>query len=88
MALQKYTLVFQTFGAAQQVELKCNSVNFYNTGTATAYIEGAPIPPGGQFEVSGNECEQTDDIVQLTFDLTAGLTQSMTIIKKCYTNGY
>ena len=89
MALQKYTLVFQQYGAAQQVDLGgANSITFYNTGTATAYIEGSPIPPGGQLNIDGNQCEVTYDILQLTFDLTVGLTQSMTIIKKCFTNGY
>lgn len=87
--MKKYTLVFQQYGAAQQVALGgCNSVSFYNTGTATAYIEGCPIVPGGNFRIEGNECEVTDDVVQLTFDLTAGLVQSLIVIKKSYTQGY
>jgi hypothetical protein len=87
MAMKKYTLVFQTWGAAQQIDLEgCNSVTFYNTGTATAYIEQTPIPPGGSIPVLGNDCEITNDVLQLTFDTTAGLIQSMTIIKKSYVN--
>lgn len=87
--MKKYTLVFQQYGGAQQVDLGgCNSVSFYNNGTATAYIEGCPIVPGSNFRIDGNECEQTFDVVQLTFDLTAGLTQSCIVIKKSYTGGY
>lgn len=87
--MKKYTLVFQQYGAAQQIDLGgCNSVSFFNTGTATAYIEGCPITPGANFRIDGNECEVTYDVVQLTFDLTAGLTQSLTVIKKSFTSGY
>lgn len=87
--MNKYTLVFQQYGAAQQIDLTgTNSVTFYNTGTGTAYIEGCPILPGASFVISGNECEVTDDIVQLTFDLTVGLTQSLVVIKKMFTQGY
>lgn len=89
MAIKKYTLVFQQYGLAQQIALGgCNSVSFYNVGTATAYIEGCPIVPGANFSIQGNECEVTEDVVQLTFDLTAGLVQSLIVIKKSYTSGY
>lgn len=89
MALKKYTLVFQQYGAAQQIDLGgCNSISFYNVGTATAFIEGCPIVPGANFKIDGNECEVSFDVVQLTFDLTAGLVQSLIVIKKSYTAGY
>jgi hypothetical protein len=89
MAILKYTLVFQQYGQAQQVNLGgCNSIVFFNTGTATAFIEGCPITPGAQISIEGNACEVSEDVLQLTFDLTAGLVQSMTTIKKSYTGGY
>jgi hypothetical protein len=87
--MNKYTLVFQSYGAAQQIDLGgANSVTFYNVGTDTAYIEGVPILPSAQLSIEGNECEVTFDILQLTFNLTAGLTQNMSVIKKVFTQGY
>ena len=84
MAINKYTLVWQQYGAAQQLALNCNSVTFYNTGTATAFIEGCQILPGASLVIQGNECEYTNDVIQITFDLTAGLTQNLIIIKKVF----
>jgi hypothetical protein len=87
--MNKYTLVFQTYGEAQRIDLGgANSITFYNAGTATAFIEGCPILPSGQFAIEGNSCEITNDMLQLTFDLTAGLTQNMIVIKKVFTQGY
>jgi hypothetical protein len=89
MAVNKYTLIWQTYGAAQLLDLGgCNSVTFFNTGTGTAFIEGCPIPPGASLQISGNECEVTFDVLQITFDLTAGLVQSLTVIKKVFTSGF
>lgn len=83
--MQKFTITFQQYGAAQQLDLtNCNTVTFYNTGTATAFIESCPILPGASLTISGNECEECNDFVQLTFDLTAGLTQNLVVIKKVF----
>lgn len=83
--MKKFTLIFQQYGAAQQLDLNnCNAITFYNTGSATAFIELTPILPGASLTFNGNECEVCTDVVQLTFDLTAGLVQSLVVIKKVY----
>lgn len=82
MALIKYSVSFITYSQANQISSNCNSITFYNQGTATAYIEGVPIISGASLAIDGNECEFTDDIFNLTFDTTG--TTILTVIKKTY----
>lgn len=89
MAINKYTLVFQSYGQPQLINLEgCNSVIFFNSGTDIAFIEGCPITPGASLAITGNECEVTFDVLQLTFANAVGTIQQMTIIKKSYTQGF
>jgi len=82
--MQKYTPIFITYDQAQQIPTNCNSITFINYGTSIAYLENVTLQPNQSFEISGNACEYTDQVISLRFQSGSGLQNNLTVIKKVF----
>ena len=82
--MQKYTPIFITYDAAQQIPTNCNSITFINYGTSIAYLENVVLQPNQSFEINGNACEYMDSVISLRFENTLGLQNNLSVIKKVF----
>jgi len=82
--MQKYSTIFITYDAAQQVPTNCNSITFINYGTSIAYLENVTLQPNQSFEINGNACEYMDQVISLRFENSTTLQNNLSVIKKVF----
>jgi hypothetical protein len=78
----KYTPIFITYDAAQQIPTNCNSITLINLGTSIAFIESVPLQPNQSLAIDGNAYEYTETSLSLRFSSGVGLQNTLVVIKK------
>ena len=54
MSCKQYTTETKIISDNTTIDSNCNSITFYNTGTANVFVDGIKITPGTSFSILGN----------------------------------
>lgn len=84
MKLQKYITETKVYYLSGQTATNCNSVIFYNTGTAKVIIDGIPLAPGQQVVITGSVGEILVKQYSFEFIQFVDSRNELTIIYKKY----
>lgn len=87
MEFTKYSPIFISYDAAQQIPTNCNSITFINLGTSIAYLENVTLQPNQSFSIDGNTYEYTESYISLRFSTGVGLQNNLVVVKKVFNYG-
>lgn len=85
MACKKFITETKILSNNTTVDSNCNSIVFYNTGTANVFVDGIKITPGTSFSFIGNFDEMNIKYYSILF-AQIGMPE-ITIIYKRYVAG-
>lgn len=88
MTTYNFSVLVYNDSAPVEIDPQCNSLNFINTGSTVAEVNGVPLNPGiagvsngESFSIGGNQDEIFKGRVDINFPAGAG---SLTVVQKYY----